>query len=349
MFDVVGIDALSADEVRAILQRREAELRLRADAATLRRIVELCDQFLPATAGPGQPLRLLERVKHYADEKAAKGEPEAVGPGFVEKVFSIYSGLPPFVVDARATVRVNDIGRWFGDRVMGQQGAIAAVVESIVMFNAAINDPGRPLGTFLFAGPTGVGKTELAKALATYLFGSERRLLRFDMSEFASFHAYRQLIGDADGGGTPGSLTDPVRRQPFQVVLFDELEKGHPNIQDLLLQILDGGRLADGGGRAVDFRNAFVIATTNVGSEAATRRRRRGSASPATRAAPTPGCAKGSRPSFVPSSSTASSASCRSTPCGVRTSSASSGRRSSWCSPAAGSARASSRSSPATR
>jgi len=149
MFDVVRIDALSADELRAILQRYVAGLRLGATDATLQRVTELCDQFLPATVGPGQPLRLLERVRHYADEKAAKGEPEPMGPEFVEKVFSIYSGLPRFVVDANSTVRVNDIGRWFHDRVMGQEAAVDAVVESIVLFKAAINDPGRPLGTFL--------------------------------------------------------------------------------------------------------------------------------------------------------------------------------------------------------
>ena len=272
MFDVVRIDALSTDELRAILQRYAAGLRFGATDATLQRVTELCDQFLPATVGPGQPLRLLERVRHYADEKAAKGEPEPMGPEFVEKVFSIYSGLPRFVVDANSTVRVNDIGRWFHDRVMGQEAAVDAVVESIVLFKAAINDPGRPLGTFLFAGPTGVGKTELAKALATYLFGSERRLLRFDLSEFASYQSYRQLIGDAETGGTSASLVDPVREQPFQVVLFDELEKGHANIQDLLLQILDEGRLTDASGKVVDFRKTFIIATTNVGSEAASRK-----------------------------------------------------------------------------
>jgi len=273
MFDIIKVDPFTSTQVNEIVQERASSLKLDAPSESIERVIELCDQFLSASAGPQQPLLLLDRVKHYATEKTLIQESEDISPAFVEKVFSIYSGLPLLVIDTNKTVKVNDIRNWFRERIIGQEAAIEAIVDSIIMFKAAINDPDKPLGTFLFVGPTGVGKTELAKALAVYLFGSERRLLRFDLSEFSAYSSFKSLIGDPENRNTPARLTDAVQQQPFQVILFDELEKGHTNIWDLLLQILDDGRLSNASGKAVSFRNTFVIATSNVGAKEASRQR----------------------------------------------------------------------------
>ncbi|HMB73814.1 MAG TPA: AAA family ATPase [Gammaproteobacteria bacterium] len=156
---------------------------------------------------------------------------------------------------------------WFQAQVVGQKDAIRAVVDAIALYKAGLHDPSRPIGSFLFVGPTGVGKTELARALAKFLFGSEDRLLRFDLSEFKDYNAYQTLIGDPGNPGQPARLVDPVRARPFQVILFDEIEKAHPNVRDLLLQLLDEGWLTPGAGKTVSFRNTIVIATSNVGAK----------------------------------------------------------------------------------
>lgn len=271
MFDIIPVDSLNDSEVRDIVKERASELRLSLNNESLKRTIDVCKQFLSTNDGPGQSLRLLDRIKHYENEKRSLGEAEAITPEFVDKVFSIYSGLPLFVVNDRQTLKVSEIRKWFRERVIGQEVAIESIVESIVMFKAAINDPAKPLGAFLFVGPTGVGKTELAKALAIFLFGSERRLLRFDMSEFSDYNSFQMLVGDPSKPNVPARLTDPVQQQPFQVVLFDELEKGHTNIRDLLLQILDEGRLSDASGKVASFKNTFVIVTSNVGAREASR------------------------------------------------------------------------------
>jgi ATP-dependent Clp protease ATP-binding subunit ClpC len=160
---------------------------------------------------------------------------------------------------------------WFRERIVGQERAIDAVVEAIALFKAGLHDPTKPIGTFLFVGPTGVGKTELARATAAYLFGSPHRLLRFDLSEYKDYHAFETLVGNPRDPDSPARLIDPVRAQPFQVVLLDELEKAHPNVWDLLLPLLDEGHLTSGAGRRTDFRNTLVIATSNVGAAASTR------------------------------------------------------------------------------
>ena len=273
MFDLISVEPLTKAETADVVKSRSIALRLSMTDITLERVAEVCTQFLSTSEGPRQPLRLLERLKHYENEKRALGESEEMTPAFVDKVFSIYSGLPLFVINNRQTLKVSEIRKWFRERVIGQELAIEAIVESIVMFKAAINDPDKPLGAFLFVGPTGVGKTELAKALAIFLFGSERRLLRFDMSEFSDYHSFQMLVGDPGKPDTPARLTEPVIQQPFQVVLIDELEKGHANIRDLLLQILDEGRLSDAKGKVASFRNTFVIVTSNVGAREASRRR----------------------------------------------------------------------------
>jgi ATP-dependent Clp protease ATP-binding subunit ClpB len=155
-------------------------------------------------------------------------------------------------------------------RVVGQREAVEAVSTAVRRARAGLQDPNRPIGSFMFLGPTGVGKTELTKALAAFLFDDESALVRIDMSEYMEKHSVARLIGAPPGYvgyEEGGALTEAVRRRPYQVVLFDEIEKAHPDVFNVLLQVLDDGRLTDGQGRTVDFRNVLIIMTSNLGSE----------------------------------------------------------------------------------
>jgi ATP-dependent Clp protease ATP-binding subunit ClpB len=156
-------------------------------------------------------------------------------------------------------------------RVVGQEEALEAVAKAVRRARAGLQDPNRPIGSFLFLGPTGVGKTELAKAVAAFLFDDERAMTRIDMSEFMEKHAVSRLIGAPPGYvgyEEGGSLTEAVRRRPYQVILFDEVEKAHEDVFNVLLQVLDDGRLTDGQGRTVDFRNTIIVLTSNLGAQA---------------------------------------------------------------------------------
>ena len=155
-------------------------------------------------------------------------------------------------------------------RVVGQMEAVHAVSTAVRRARAGLQDPNRPIGSFVFLGPTGVGKTELTKALASYLFDDEQAMVRIDMSEYMEKHAVARLIGAPPGYvgyEEGGALTEAVRRRPYQVVLFDEVEKAHPDVFNVLLQVLDDGRLTDGQGRTVDFRNTLIIMTSNLGAD----------------------------------------------------------------------------------
>ena len=157
-----------------------------------------------------------------------------------------------------------------GQRVVGQAEAVRAVATAVRRSRAGLQDPNRPMGSFMFLGPTGVGKTELTKALAEYLFNDETAMVRLDMSEYMEKHSVSRLIGAPPGYvgyDEGGALTEAVRRRPYQVVLFDEIEKAHPDVFNVLLQVLDDGRLTDGHGRTVDFKNVVLIMTSNLGAE----------------------------------------------------------------------------------
>ena len=272
LFTKVNVGPLGGDEVKACLDRAAERAGMELDADCRRTLIQLTTRFLPARPQPGPALDLLEQARDYQAEKIATGEHEAFGPALIERVFSVYSGLPLFVVSRSATMPAKEIRAWFEERIVGQKEALEAVVEAIALFKAGLHDPDKPIGTFLFVGPTGVGKTEVARALARFLYGSESRLLRFDLSEFKDFHSFEILVGNPKDPGRPASLVDPVRAQPFQVVLLDELEKAHSNVWDLLLSVLDEGRMTPPGGKTVDFRSTILIATSNVGAQSSDKR-----------------------------------------------------------------------------
>ena len=194
---------------------------------------------------------------------------EEVGPDDVAQVVSAWTGIPAGKMLEGETAKLLRMEQELGHRVIGQSEAVVAVSDAVRRARAGVADPNRPLGSFLFLGPTGVGKTELAKALAEFLFDDERAMVRIDMSEYGEKHAVARLVGAPPGYvgyEQGGQLTEAVRRRPYTVVLFDEVEKAHPDVFDILLQVLDEGRLTDGQGRTVDFRNTILILTSNLGS-----------------------------------------------------------------------------------
>jgi len=195
---------------------------------------------------------------------------EVVTEDDIAGVVSRWTGIPVDRMLEGERDKLLRMERVLGQRVIGQQEAVVAVSNAVRRARAGLQDPNRPMGSFLFLGPTGVGKTELSKALATFLFDDEQALLRVDMSEFMEKHAVARLIGAPPGyvGYEEGGvLTEAVRRRPYQVILFDEVEKAHPDVFNILLQVLDDGRLTDGQGRTVDFKNTLIILTSNLGSD----------------------------------------------------------------------------------
>lgn len=195
---------------------------------------------------------------------------EKVGPDEIAEVVAAWTGIPAGRLLEGETAKLLRMEDVLGQRLIGQHRAVAAVSDAVRRARAGISDPNRPTGSFLFLGPTGVGKTELAKSLADFLFDDERAMVRIDMSEYSERHSVARLVGAPPGYvgyEEGGQLTEAVRRRPYTVVLLDEVEKAHPEVFDILLQVLDDGRLTDGQGRTVDFRNVILVLTSNLGSQ----------------------------------------------------------------------------------
>ena len=223
--------------------------------------------------------RLRDQERQLLEEKAAK-EAEVKAQGIdlfdevdeeaVAEVLSIWTGIPVYKLTEEETQKLLNMEAELHKRIIGQHNALKAVSQSIRRTRAGLKDPKRPSGSFIFLGPTGVGKTELAKTLAEFLFGDESSLITLDMSEYMEKHTVSRLVGSPPGYvgyDEGGQLTEAVRRKPFSVVLFDEIEKAHPDVFNTLLQILEEGRLTDSQGRSVDFRNTVVIMTSNLGTQ----------------------------------------------------------------------------------
>jgi ATP-dependent Clp protease ATP-binding subunit ClpB len=218
--------------------------------------------------------RIPELEKKLADieakENAGEMMEEAVTANHIAQVVSRWTGVPVDKMLEGEKDKLLKMEDSLGRRVVGQAEAVRAVATAVRRSRAGLQDPNRPMGSFMFLGPTGVGKTELTKALAEYLFNDETAMVRLDMSEYMEKHSVSRLIGAPPGYvgyDEGGALTEAVRRRPYQVVLFDEIEKAHPDVFNVLLQVLDDGRLTDGQGRTVDFRNTLIIMTSNLGSE----------------------------------------------------------------------------------
>jgi len=251
----------SAQKLKADLESARNELAIAQRKGEYQRAGELTYSIIPG---------LEKKLSEVEEQSKSAMVEEAVTPNHVAQVVSRWTGVPVDRMlegEREKLLRMEDE---IAKRVVGQAEAVHAVSTAVRRARAGLQDPNRPIGSFIFLGPTGVGKTELTKALARFLFDDENALQRIDMSEYMEKHSVARLIGAPPGYvgyEEGGSLTEAVRRRPYQVILFDEIEKAHPDVFNVLLQVLDEGRLTDGQGRTVDFRNALIVMTSNLGAE----------------------------------------------------------------------------------
>ncbi|HVX82077.1 MAG TPA: AAA family ATPase, partial [Devosiaceae bacterium] len=253
-----------ATKLKEDLDKARTELELAQRKGDFTRAGELAYGVIPE----------LEKKIKAAEAAKAQGEAtmvaEVVQPADIAQVVSRWTGIPVDKMLEGEKEKLLHMEQTLAKRVVGQTEAVEAVSKAVRRARAGLQDPNRPIGSFMFLGPTGVGKTELTKALAAFLFDDETAMVRLDMSEFMEKHSVARLIGAPPGYvgyDEGGVLTEAVRRRPYQVVLFDEIEKAHPDVFNVLLQVLDDGRLTDGQGRTVDFRNTLIILTSNLGAE----------------------------------------------------------------------------------
>ncbi len=271
-----AIDVIDEAASRVRIYKSPEAIRLRESCARLRELEEQMETAVRAQRfEEARRLRLhiqnLEQEIEALQSGKDSGEWATVGVEDVAEVVSMWTGVPLAQLAAEQSQRLLQMEEELGKRVVGQDEAIQTLARALRRAYAGLKDPRRPIGSFFFLGPTGVGKTELTKALAAFLFGSEDALIRLDMSEFMERHTVARLVGAPPGYvgyEDAGQLTEAIRRRPFSVVVFDEVEKAHPEVFNILLQIMEEGNLSDAKGQRVDFRNTIIILTSNIGAEA---------------------------------------------------------------------------------
>lgn len=266
LFAEIRLPELERDQLEQIVVRKSNFLaskhQLQADEDAALEILRLQQWFTPYSGLPGKTLVFLDSL--YSEKK--KTADPNVRKADIYHAFSQETGLPEFMIHDQLPLIYDEVNSFFQQNIYGQREAIEIVLELLFSIKAAVIKRGKPLASLLFVGPTGVGKTEMAKVLAQFLFGNREKMIRFDMSEYADLQAVMRLTGDTGTG--EGLLTGTVRQNPFSVILFDELEKVHSSFYDLLLQILGEGRLTDARGRVADFCSTIIIMTSNIGARA---------------------------------------------------------------------------------
>ncbi|HEX8557610.1 MAG TPA: AAA family ATPase [Pyrinomonadaceae bacterium] len=236
----------------------------RASERTLREALQLAKQYLADKAAPGNLLLLLDATDRRLRAEESKADEMRLDDLLV--TLSQLTGVPVQMLDEREGLDLASLRAFFERRVLGQPEAVDCLVERVAMIKAGLTDPTRPQGVFLFVGPTGTGKTEIAKTLAEFLFGSHERMIRLDMSELQTWESQGRILGEAEETSDSAALVNQIRKQPFSVVLLDEFEKAHPSVWDLFLQVFDDGRLTDRRGNTADFRHSVIIMTSNLGA-----------------------------------------------------------------------------------
>ena len=276
-FNVLDVEEMDVNATKNVLMGLKSKLEkhhgVTIDEGAIEASVRLSDRYIIDRYLPDKAIDLIDEACSKKRNVGIARADQTVTKGDIQQLIMEWKGIPLDLLTSDETIRLKEMEKVLSMRVIGQEEAIHSISKAIRRSRSGLGDPTRPIGSFLFIGPTGVGKTETAKALAEFLFGSEKALLRFDMSEYMDKNSSAKLIGAPPGyvgyekGGT---LTDAIRRRPYSVVLFDEIEKADPEVTNVLLQLLDDGRLTDGRGRTVDCKNIVVIMTGNIGTNEAT-------------------------------------------------------------------------------
>jgi ATP-dependent Clp protease ATP-binding subunit ClpC len=264
--EIVRMEEMPEEEALALAKdfadRLGTTLGKTADPSFAATAIDVAESYLSAMHLPGSALSLMKLSALRTEKAAAK----RLNGDHILETLSQLTGLPLSILDGAERLSLENVRDFFSSRVIGQPEAVASVVERIAMLKSGLNDPGKPIAVFLFAGPTGTGKTELAKAVAEYLFGSVDRMIRLDMSEYQTHESCAKILGGVGLPTDAETLISRIRKQPFSVVLLDEFEKAHPQIWDLFLQVFDEGRLSDASGQMADFRHCLIILTSNLGA-----------------------------------------------------------------------------------
>lgn len=263
LFNIIRMAEPKGKELSAIITQKTASFsgqqEIKIKPAAVQEIIRLHRRFMPYSGFPGKPIRFLESVILGSIGRGLK----ELSQTEIIQAFAEESGMPKFMIDPKEPMYPDKIESDFNRQVFGQEHAVSALTGMLATVKTALSRTNKPIASFLFVGPTGVGKTELGKVLADFMFGDRNRLSRFDMSEFSNPYTVQRLVGTPNADGL---LTSAVRRQPFSVILFDEIEKAAGNFYDLLLQVLSEGRLTDGRGKTVNFCSTIIIMTSNIGA-----------------------------------------------------------------------------------